>query len=82
MDNTTREKIEEALEQIRPFLKEDGGDIALVEITEDNIVKVELLGACSSCSMSNMTLAAGVEDSIKKAVPQIKKVIAVNAVTK
>jgi Fe-S cluster biogenesis protein NfuA len=67
-----------ALEQIRPFLEEDGGDIALKEITDDFVVKVELLGTCTNCSMNTMTFKAGVKDAILKAVPEIKDVEAVN----
>lgn len=69
--------VEEALVQIRPFLNEDGGDIHLVEITDDMVVKVQFSGACTSCSMSNMTFKAGVEQTILKAVPQIKRVEAI-----
>jgi Fe-S cluster biogenesis protein NfuA len=72
------QKIENALDQIRPFLEADGGNIDLVEVSEDFIAKVRLLGACSSCSMSMMTLKSGVEDAVKKAVPQIKSVEAIN----
>ncbi len=70
-------KIEEAISQIRPFLEGDGGDIELVEVTSDNVVKVRLLGACSSCNMSHMTMKSGVEEAIRNAVPEIKEVIAV-----
>ncbi len=82
MSTTTTEdlklKVEDALTQIRPFLVDDGGDISLTEITEDMVVKVMLHGSCSSCSMSLMTLKAGVEETIKRAVPQIRSVEAVN----
>lgn len=71
-------KVEEALEQIRPYLQADGGNVSLVEITDDHVVKVELQGACKSCSMSMMTLKAGIEESIKRAVPEIKTVEAIN----
>lgn len=70
--------IEDTLTQLRPFLEADGGDLELVEITDEGVVKLKLLGACSNCSMSSMTLKAGVEEAIKKAAPQIKSVIAVN----
>jgi Fe-S cluster biogenesis protein NfuA len=73
-----REKIEEALNSIRPYLEADGGNVQLVEITEDNVVLVELHGACKSCSMSSMTMKAGIEETIKRAVPQIIRVEAVN----
>lgn len=69
------EKINEALDQIRPYLKDDGGDIELIEITEDLTVKVNFLGACQTCNMSPSTLKSGVEDAIKKAVPEIKAVV-------
>ena len=70
------EKIEEAIEQLRPFLIADGGNIEFVSVDE-GVVKVKFIGACSSCSMNNMTLKAGVEDAVKKAVPEIKEVVAV-----
>nr|WP_262711310.1 NifU family protein [Luteibaculum oceani] len=72
------DKINEALNSIRPFLEADGGDVTLEEVTDDGIAKVKLHGACSSCSMSSMTMKAGIEEAIKKAVPQINAVIAVN----
>lgn len=71
-------KIEEALNQLRPFLEADGGDITLVEVTSEYIVKVELHGACSSCNMSMMTLKAGVEEAVKRVVPEIISVEAIN----
>lgn len=76
--NDLSKKVEEALDQIRPYLQADGGNVSLVEITDDFVVKVELLGACKSCSMSMMTMKAGIEESIKRAVPEIKSVEAVN----
>lgn len=69
-------KIEEAIKQLRPFLEADGGDIQLIRV-KDNIAQVKLLGACKGCSMSAMTLKAGVEESVKKAVPEITAVEAV-----
>jgi Fe-S cluster biogenesis protein NfuA len=75
------EKVLGALEQLRPFLMEDGGDIELVEITDDAIVRVRLLGACSDCSMSMMTLKAGVEEAIKKVAPEVQAVEAINITT-
>jgi Fe-S cluster biogenesis protein NfuA len=71
------EKIEIALQSIRPFLQKDGGDVEFVELTEDNVVRVRLLGACETCSMSAMTLKAGIEESIKNAIPQITRVEAI-----
>jgi Fe-S cluster biogenesis protein NfuA len=67
-------KVMEAMEQLRPFLHADGGDMELVEITDDAIVKVRLLGACSDCSMSFMTLKAGLEDALKLVSPEVKGV--------
>lgn len=72
----TKEKIEKALDSIRPALQGDGGDIELVSI-EDGVVKVHLIGACGGCPMSHMTMTQGVELAIKKAAPEIKQVIAV-----
>jgi Fe-S cluster biogenesis protein NfuA len=77
-DSQLMQKIEEALDQLRPFLNADGGDIKLLEITEDKIARVQLLGACSSCSMSAMTMKNGVEETVKKAAPEIVAVEAVN----
>tara|TARA_B100000965_G_scaffold405105_1_gene437876 strand:+ start:669 stop:905 length:237 start_codon:yes stop_codon:yes gene_type:complete len=69
-------KVESALEEIRPFLRSDGGDISLLSI-DKNIVKVQLLGNCVHCSVNQMTLKNGVEMTIKKYAPQIKEVISV-----
>ena len=71
------EKVNKALEQIRPFLIDDGGDIELIEVTDDLYVKVKLLGACKSCSMSSMTVKGGVEESIKRVIPELKGVITI-----
>ncbi len=71
-------KVENVIDQIRPYLEADGGNIRFVEITDDKVVNVELLGACGSCPMSQMTLKAGVEQAVKKAVPEIKAVEAIN----
>ena len=72
------EKIEKALEKIRPFLLEDGGDVKVLEVTDDLVVKLELLGACGTCPMSPMTMKAGVEEVIRREIPEIKGVEAVN----
>lgn len=74
MDLTAR--VEQALETIRPYLIADGGNVAIDEITPDNIVKVKLLGNCGSCKMSFMTMKAGIEQAIMKEVPEIKGVVA------
>ena len=79
MDTTViKDKVEEVLESLRPFLRADGGDVELVSI-HDETVHLRLLGACSSCSMSHMTMKAGIEEGIKKAIPEIRHVEAVNA---
>ena len=72
------EKVEIALNQIRPYLKSDGGDVRVLEITEDKTLRLELLGACGSCSMSAMTFRGGIEETIRRDVPEILKVIAIN----
>jgi len=71
-------KVNLAIENLRPYLIQDGGDMELVEITTENVVKVRLIGACRSCSMSPMTLKAGLEEALKSAAPEIKKVIAID----
>ena len=71
--------VERALEEIRPFLMADGGNISLVEITEDTVC-VQLEGACLGCSVNQMTLKNGVEATIKKYAPQIKRIIEVNGI--
>ena len=68
-------EVQKALEEIRPFLKSDGGDITLISIEDDKHVKVRLEGACTSCSVNQMTLKAGVETTIKKFAPQIETVV-------
>ncbi len=77
MDKELSEKIEQALDNIRPYLEADGGNVKVLKL-EDDTLYLELLGNCGSCPMSTMTLKAGVEESIVRAVPQIKKVEAVN----
>lgn len=70
-------KAQNAIEQIRPYLQADGGDIRFVELTEENILNVELQGACGSCPFSRMTLKNGVEEAVKRALPEIVSVEAV-----
>jgi Fe-S cluster biogenesis protein NfuA len=72
------ERVEAALNTIRPYLETDGGNVSIEEITPDNVVKLKLLGSCGSCPMSIMTLKAGIEEAIKKAVPEITGVEALN----
>lgn len=70
-------RVESALKTIRPYLEADGGDVELLEVTEENTAMLELKGACSTCSMSHMTMKAGIEETIMRAVPEIKSVQAV-----
>ncbi|MBI5638869.1 MAG: NifU family protein [Nitrospirae bacterium] len=69
-----RTKVEEVIDRVRPFLQRDGGNVELVEVTEDNVVKVKLTGACGSCPMSMMTLKGGIEREMKKSIPEVKAV--------
>ncbi len=73
------QQIEEGLDSIRPYLLADGGSVRLLNITDDMVVELELLGACGSCPMSSMTLRAGIEQTLKHAIPQISRVEAINA---
>ena len=72
-----RSKVIVALDQFRPFLHADGGDMELIDITDDAIVQVRLLGSCSDCSMSQMTIKGGLEEALKMAAPELKGVVAV-----
>ncbi len=72
-----REKVQEAIDSIRPFLQADGGDVELVDVRDDGTVLVKLVGACGCCPMSTMTLKAGIEQRVKEQVPGVKKVEAV-----
>jgi len=75
-DNSSiKDRVKKALERVRPYLQSDGGDIDLVDVTEDMTVKVKLKGACHGCPYSMQTLKAGVEQAIMKEVPEIKRVI-------
>ena len=76
MENLTH-KVNIAIENLRPYLMSDGGDMELVEITNKNIVKVRLIGACKSCSMSPMTLKAGLEEALKSVAPEVTGVVAI-----
>jgi Fe-S cluster biogenesis protein NfuA len=69
-----RKAVEQALAKVRPMLQADGGDVELVEVSEDGIVKVRLQGACKGCPMSQMTLKMGIERYLKKEVPEVKAV--------
>ena len=78
-DKIILDKIEVALEEIRPFLQDDGGDINFIELTDKWVVKVKLVGACSNCNISMMTLKNGVEVVIKRAVPEVKEVVEISS---
>lgn len=72
-----KEKVANILEKIRPSLQADGGDVKLVEVTDDGVVKVELQGACKGCPMSTLTVKNGIEKTLKQHVPEVKEVISV-----
>lgn len=78
IDDALFEKVENAIQQIRPFLEADGGNIKLIEITEEMIAKVQLIGSCRDCSMSHFTMKNGVEESIRRNVPEIKQVVTID----
>ncbi|MQY78919.1 MAG: NifU family protein [Bacteroidetes bacterium] len=69
-----KEKVEKVLDEIRPMLRADGGDVELVEVTDDGIVKVRLTGACGGCPMSTITLRMGIEKKLKESIPEMKAV--------
>ena len=71
-------KIEAALDSIRPYLMADGGNVKILELSSENVLKLEFVGACGSCPMSTMTFKAGVEEAIKRAVPEVKSIEVVN----
>jgi Fe-S cluster biogenesis protein NfuA len=77
VDEELRRRVDEALDSIRPYLMTDGGSVRLVDITPDMVVELELQGACGDCPMSMMTLRAGIEQTVKRAVPVISRVEAV-----
>ena len=72
------DRVEQALDTLRPYLEADGGNVTIAEITPDNVVRLRLLGSCASCAMSIMTFKAGLEQAIKKAVPEVSAVEALN----
>jgi Fe-S cluster biogenesis protein NfuA len=77
-DTDILDKIEASLDTMRPYLKDDGGNVEIVDITDEGILRLRLMGACSICPQSFMTMKAGIETAVKQAVPEIKSVIAVN----
>lgn len=72
-----REQVEKALDRIRPALQQDGGDLELIDVTEEGVVKVKLTGACGSCPMSQMTLKHGIEQRLREEIPEVQMVEAV-----
>jgi Fe-S cluster biogenesis protein NfuA len=78
-ENNVRLAVNKIIDQLRPFLQSDGGDIEVLEITDDNVVKVKLTGACAECPFSQQTLKGGIEQALKKEIPEIKEVIAINS---
>ncbi|HDN58841.1 MAG: NifU family protein [Candidatus Neomarinimicrobiota bacterium] len=69
-----KDKVEKVLESLRPYLQADGGDVELVDVTEDGVVKVRLTGACGGCPMSTYTLRMGIENRLKEEIPEVKRV--------
>ena len=74
------QRVESSLDAIRPYLEADGGNVRILEITRENVLRLEFVGNCGSCAMSTMTFKAGVEDAIKRAVPELKGIEVVNLV--
>jgi Fe-S cluster biogenesis protein NfuA len=72
-----KDRVEKALEKIRPMLQADGGNVDLIDVTEDGVVKLKLTGSCGCCPMSQMTLKMGIERIIKQEVPEVKEVVAI-----
>ncbi len=75
--NNVRERVEAALERIRPAVQMDGGDVQLVDVTDEGVVTVQMMGACGGCPMSMLTLKAGIERIIKSQVPEVTEIVAV-----
>lgn len=71
-------RVEKSLDTMRPYLRDDGGNVEVVEFTEDGILRVQLVGACSTCPQSYMTMKAGIEEAVKRSVPEVKSVVAIN----
>ena len=80
--NILWQKVDESLNSVRPYLQRDGGDVRIVDITDENIVMVQLTGACETCPQSFMTMKTGIEETVKKDVPQIKAVQAIEPFVK
>ena len=76
--DSLQQKVEDALDTIRPYLEADGGNVEVIEITADQTLKIELKGACKTCHMSHMTMRSGIDETIRNAVPEIKHIVSVN----
>ena len=74
------DRVEASLNSIRPYLQADGGDVRILEITQDHVLKLEFMGNCGSCPMSTMTFKAGIEEAVKKSVPEINSIEVVNLI--
>ena len=77
VQESLNQKIEQVLDTVRPYLQADGGDVELVEVSENNDVMLRLTGNCSSCSMSDMTMTAGIEESLRRSIPNLGKIHAI-----
>lgn len=75
------QRVESSLDTMRPYLNDDGGNVEVVEITDDMVLRLKLVGACSTCPQSYMTMKAGIEEAVMRSVPEIKSVMAVNLTT-
>jgi Fe-S cluster biogenesis protein NfuA len=78
MNTATLEKIEASLNTIRPYLEADGGNVRIFDLSVDNVLKLEFMGACGTCPMSTMTFKAGVEEAVKRAVPEVRSIEVIN----
>lgn len=78
LDDTLRREVADVLKQLRPAVQSDGGDIELVDVSDDGLVRVRLLGACIGCPSSSMTLKLGVEQTLKSQIPRVREVVCVN----
>ncbi len=77
-DTDILDKIEASLDTMRPYLRDDGGNVEIVDVTDEGVLRLRLIGACSTCPQSFMTMKAGIETAVRQAVPEIKSVVAIN----
>jgi len=78
-EQTIESRVEHALDNVRPFLQADGGDVELVAVNADGKVSIKLLGSCQHCQISDMTMKFGIEEGVKRYVPEVKEIVAINA---